>query len=72
MNATEYRKMCIDCKHFDKMPGNLYGICIIDSYIDGDDDFELQWLPFDADPCDRFKEVEPHRPLLEYILPQET
>ena len=59
MTDTDERKACIDCEHFDTMPGNLYGVCIIDSHIDGDDETYLQWLPFDAAPCERFKEVEP-------------
>ena len=59
MIATEDRKTCIDCEHFDIMVGNIDGVCIIESYINGDGDLCLQWLPYDAAPCERFKEIEP-------------
>lgn len=59
MIAAEDRKTCIDCKYFDTMPGNMYGVCIIDSRIKGADDFELAWFPCDDAPCMLFKEMEP-------------
>ena len=59
MTATDERKTCIDCELFDTMAGNIYGVCVADSYIDGDDEFALQWVSGDAAPCTRFKEVEP-------------
>jgi len=57
MSETE-RKSCIDCEFFDLEAGNIYGVCIVDSYIDGEDEFHLEWIHAEAIPCSRFKEVE--------------
>lgn len=58
-SATDERKSCIDCKFFDTEAGNIYGVCIKDSYIDCDDEFELRWIPCEAASCGEFEEVEP-------------
>lgn len=34
MSATEERKSCIDCEFFDTEAGNIYGVCVKESYID--------------------------------------
>lgn len=59
MTATDERKSCIDCEFFDTEAGNIYGVCVKDSYIDGDGGFHLEWMPAQASTCERFKEVRP-------------
>jgi hypothetical protein len=59
MTATEERKSCIDCEFFDTEAGNIYGVCVADSYIDADDEFHIEWIHAEAMPCNRFKEVQP-------------
>lgn len=59
MIATEERKTCVDCEHFDTMAGNIYGVCIADSYIGRDSEFCLQWVSVEAAPRERFEEVRP-------------
>ena len=54
----EKRNTCIDCKFFDTEAGNIYGVCVKNSHIDCDDEFELQWIPGEAAPCGEFEEVE--------------
>lgn len=56
---NEDRNTCIDCEFFDSMAGNIYGVCVKNSCIDSDDEFELQWIPSEAAPCGEFEEVEP-------------
>ena len=58
-SATDERKSCIDCEFFDTEAGNIYGVCVKDSYIDGESEFRLEWIPAQASPCDKFKEVQP-------------
>ena len=58
-DATDERKSCIDCEFFDTEAGNIYGVCVKDSYIDGDDEFCLQWMHAQALACDKFEEVWP-------------
>lgn len=58
-SATDERKTCIDCELFDTMAGNIYGVCIADSHINGDGEFCLQWVSAGAAPCERFGEVRP-------------
>ena len=59
MSATDEHKSCIDCEFFDTEAGNIYGVCVKDSYIDGDNELYLQWIPAQASTCDMFKEVQP-------------
>ena len=56
---SEERNTCIDCELFDSMVGNLYGVCLRDSYIDGEEDSYLQWMHPQAGACENFKGVEP-------------
>ena len=58
-SATDERKSCIDCEFFDTEAGNIYGVCVKDSYIDGESEFRLEWIPAQASTCDKFKEVQP-------------
>lgn len=58
-SATDERKSCIDCEFFDTEAGNIYGVCVKESYIDGDDEFRLEWISAQASTCDKFKEVQP-------------
>ena len=57
-SATDERNTCIDCKFFDTEAGNIYGVCVKNSYIDCDDEFELQWISGEAAPCGEFEEVD--------------
>ena len=59
MSATDERKSCIDCEFFDTEAGNIYGVCVKDSYIDGESEFRLEWIPAQSSTCDKFKEVQP-------------
>ena len=56
---SDKRNTCIDCEFFDTEAGNIYGVCVKNSYIDGDDEFELYWISCEAASCGEFKEVEP-------------
>jgi hypothetical protein len=56
---NDKRNTCIDCEFFDTEAGNIYGVCVKNSYIDGDDEFELYWISGEAASCGEFKEVEP-------------
>ncbi len=56
---NDKRNTCIDCEFFDTEAGNIYGVCVKNSYIDGDDEFELYWISGEAAPCGEFEEVEP-------------
>lgn len=59
MTATDERKTCADCEHFDTMAGNLYGVCLRNSYVDEDWVLVLDWRLPDKLACGRFKEVRP-------------
>lgn len=55
---TRIDKTCLECELFDIMTGNIYGVCLKDSYIDGDEDAYLQWMNPQAKACEHFKEME--------------
>lgn len=57
-SATDERKSCIDCEFFDTEAGNIYGVCVKNSYIDGDSEFKLQWISGEAAPCGEFEGVD--------------
>ena len=59
MSITDERKICNDCEFFDTEAGNIYGVCVKNSYIDCDDEFELYWISGETASCGEFKEVEP-------------
>lgn len=56
MSTNNDRKTCLDCEYYDIMSGNMYGVCIKDSYIDSDDDAYLQWMYADTWACGEFKD----------------
>lgn len=58
MSTNEDRKTCNDCEYYDSMVGNLYGVCLKDSYIDSDDDVYLQWIHSEAWACEHFEEFK--------------
>ncbi|MBR3385239.1 MAG: hypothetical protein IKG69_08600 [Atopobiaceae bacterium] len=53
---SEQRSTCIDCKFFDTEAGNIYGVCVKNSYIDYEDEFELHWISGEAASCGEFEE----------------
>lgn len=50
-------KTCIDCELYDIMTGNIYGVCLNDSCIDGEDSY-IQWMYPQARACEHFKEMD--------------
>ena len=58
MNTSDDCKTCLDCELYDIMTGNIYGVCLKDSYIDGDEDSYIQWMYAQARACEHFKEVD--------------
>lgn len=58
MSINEERKTCLDCELYDIMTGNIYGVCLKDSYIDSDEDSYIQWMYSQARACEHFKEVD--------------
>lgn len=58
-SATDERKTCADCEHFDSKTGNIYGVCIKSSYVDVDWGLVLDWILPEKYACDQFEEMEP-------------